>query len=373
MDIVVPLLGKTRVVPVRFVRAGGGFNEIDPSLPDIDNRGHRGPSNTAHVGVAVGNTVRIGVERVGVPLNLPLFAVASNDSFTVEGNAQLGSVPEPTVQIRGVDGRSESRIGHLEIHAQSAGGPLVGRLRVEVFMVRPVNLTFHRVTLVTGGVPAPAPAMNFNTLAQVAHDVWIHYGIDLHWTERADQVQVANAGVVDLPDFAPLPEIRRTYNTNPVRRTVNVYVVPRIQSHIPNARINAFGVPRSKIAAFQLDRPGLLLEDLAAGDPVEPAGNILAHELGHFFHLEHVNIRQAPRMDATSYALRNVMHNMGPSLDMNGWVPDQFSHTCPRSNEHGYGTQRRGALVTMKGITGIRNDNQIHLVRSVLASAHGPY
>lgn len=378
MDIFVPRNGTVRVVPIRFARAGGGSAEISESLPPIDNRGHLDPTFASHVGVAVGATVDIAVVRVGIPNDLLLYATASNDAFEVESANPLKSVEMGEVRITGLDGAQESRTGWLQIRANSETGPILARLHVEVFILRRFDITFHRVRLTHGtGAHAvqDAPlAMNIDQVATYARHVWIHYGVDIHWEIIDDTFRVNHQWWVNLPTNS-MGEIPRMLNATVDNHTCHVFVVRRINQ---DAGTEGFTAGRMHLRMFGLRRPGIVIsEELAWGRSAGSVGNNLAHEIGHFFGNWHVGIRQPPRVDATSYALRNVMHNFEPALTPDSWAAASGSHgdswERPRSDQHGHGTDRRGTLVTLKRVPGIDNDDQAHRARALLGTAHGAY
>lgn len=376
MDIFVPMSGRVRLVPVRFTRAGGGSAEIAANRPDIDDRGHLDPTFAAHAGVAVGSTSDIEVVRVGVPDNLSLYATASNDSFEIASSNPLPSSTRATVQIRGRDGAAESRTGTLDIRAERADGPIVGRLFIEVFVVRRVDLTFHRVTFVHGTQidTVGPPDMDLDAVGGVARDAWIHYGVDLHWEVVQSQFRVNHQWYLNMPanSEGEGPRLLDDWEDN---HTCHVHVVWRINS---DASTEGVGISRASMRRFGYRRPGIILSQAEASSrSVGAVGNNLAHELGHFFGNWHAGLREPPAVISSSFGTRNLMHNFEPALGPNNWARAHDgrgdSVTRPRRSNHGYGDLRRGALVTMKTVPGIDNDDQVHRVRRLLGQPNGAY
>ncbi|MCC6522646.1 MAG: hypothetical protein IT373_08310 [Polyangiaceae bacterium] len=431
MDIIVPRGKSARIVPVRFVRAAGA-DEIDGERPEVDNRGHRAPHFGALVGVAEGRSIRVGVARVGVPTDVALHAVVaegSADIVELVGGSSLGNEAQATITLRGKTqspqprhAPADSRVGVLEVRAQSATGPVLGRLRVEVFALRRIDMTLHRVThhpARVHGVPAYDPAqaytcqLDMQAIAAVAAAVFIPYGIEIaarpwqSWEARitedlrqsvreiyGEEAAASLGATRDYPEWVlgsqrgqirGSTEIARALGTNHVSHTINVYFAGEILASAQDG--GAFqnwggqGVDAHTARRIRSRVGVLMAEDWGpqgGRPPVSELGRALAHEIGHFLTLKHVGNRQVTDPDGADsswHSLLNLMHPISPTIDAAHWSwPDQHEYrTRPRANDRGYGDRVCGQHLTQKAVPNVPNDDQVHIVRRYLRSPHGPF
>jgi hypothetical protein len=370
---------RNRFVAASFARVDDYSDPAD-DRPDIDDRDTRAPELGGVVGVMVGRTVRVSLVRGIMPSRATVFVTSSDPSvMRVDGSSQRPSRWPGDVTIVGVDGGAESRDAKLEVRLGAVDGVIVAFLTVRVFVERNVDLTFHRVQLVhgtgaervTGGVPVADVAQ----IMQKVRAIWCHYGItfDSSGGDTTEELTVPN--VTRMRDDPWPGDLPRVLALNHVPNTINVYLVERIGT----GDTLGYGISRASAREFGLPHPGIVLAD-QSGSPrfgVMHWANDLAHEIGHFFGLWHVDKREPPRELQTYWARRQLMHNFNGMRASNVWPAPMSNGRAyrnrPMSDDVGYGEGCRGCLVTLKATPHTLADNQAATARATISSAAGPY
>jgi hypothetical protein len=378
-----------RIVPIRFSRGVTGIPLL--TFPDLDNRGWfrnaPGGNNAATndhgfvVGVMQGDTVFVKVTREKVDDAAPLFVTSSATGTMTCGTMGTGLDPMTPkhdffVQITGVSGGAGAtpNIARVQIRHGSNSGPIIGELSVWVFARLDVNITPHNVTISgAGGGAGIASAANVATIMDTVKAIWRPCGVDFTVSAiQNDAVNFANAGVA-----AWQAEINTLLNTSFVPNTINAYFINQIFI-AGSPGVLGLGFSRPNSVAFGTPNPGIILADQIPGfnrsADVHYLANDLAHEVGHFFTLEHVDRRNADNPRNDTWALRMLMHP----------VNTRFGNPAFR-NDTGYGVDAtdgagyRGALVSMKDLTDSGNaahhstDAECTTARTGIASVAGPY
>ena len=128
-----------------------------------------------------------------------------------------------------------------------------------------------------------------------------------------------------------------------------------------------------------MSNPGIILADGGPGfarNYVMFWANDLAHEIGHFFTLEHVENAQIPNEREDSWSRRMLMQNFN-ELRSPDPFPSGAEKLRPRFEEAGYGMGqrrgRRGCMVTLKHLPQLKFDAEAFTARTVINSAAGPF
>jgi hypothetical protein len=372
-----------RIVPVRFRRAITGDPDI--LFPDIDDRGYfrtdavTGTDHRGHVvGVCEGDSIIVQMRREKVEDAVPLFVTSSNTgTMTVSdfssGTDALANTHDVDIEITGVSGGAgvNPNVAEVEIRFGSNTGPIIGILTVWVFGILNVNLTPHSVTIADGTGASIGTAVDINAVMDMVKAIWRPCGVDFTVAPIVnDNVVFANAG-----QAAWQAEINTLLSTNFAPGTINAYFVNQIVL-AGSPGVLGLGLSRPNSVAFGTPNPGIILGDTNVSGSARAAdthwlANDLAHEVGHFFTLEHPDRRSPPpntnfRFD--TWAVRMLMHNFNLRPARTDW-----------RNDVGYGVQRRGCLITMKDLVDTGNathhstDNECLTSRTTINTAPGPY
>lgn len=369
-----------RIVPVRFKRSGLGQPVL--GKPDIDDRGYYRTAITAGndhghtVGVMQGNESEVVLERVRIDNKAALY-VTSSDTATMTvkdsgGTSKLATAKRPKIKIKGIKGAAGTnpQTAKCEIRYGSETGPIIGELSVWVFKKVTVKLTPHNVTI-SDSTPAAgiASSVNITSVINLVKAFWEPCGVDF----TVDPIQNENVTFANRGDVAWKPEVNTLLNTNYVANSINAYFVNRIVLSGSNG-VLGLGISRPNQVAFSLSNPGIILGDTNVSGSNRAAdthwlANDLAHEIGHFFTLEHVDRKNAgPTSRNDFWAVRMLMHPSNKRSSQGNW----------RDNA-GYGTRYRGGLITLKNLTDASNaanhntDGEALIARGVINGATGPY
>ncbi|MEW5979680.1 MAG: hypothetical protein AB1898_28105 [Acidobacteriota bacterium] len=366
-----------RLMLVRFERAVTG--EPDPECPDPDDRGFTTPFGGPLVGVTQGKTVKIRLRRLKIESTAPLFVTSSDTtSLTIAepGNGQLPSTDQTDIKITGVNGGTDKKEAKVQVRFGSDTGVILHELTVWVWRELDVDVTPHRITINASGTAGTTPTADINAIMRKVGDIWGHYGI--RFSVQPVINRTVTFATANIASDSPFPgEIATLLNTDWVPNTINAYFIRQIgtQSTL------GYGFSRSSFASFSLPNPGIILADRTGTGTTRSYvmfwANDLAHEIGHFFTLPHVENQQIPNEREDTWSRRTLMHNFNEMRSRNPWPSNSSSGTPfrfrPRFNDAGYGTGRRGCFVTLKNLAQLARDGEATTARSVITSPSGPY
>lgn len=377
-----------RFVPLQAKRAVNG--EPDCDHPDVDDRGFLTPEFGPVVSVTQGKTVTVRLTRKRVDAASPLTVISSDPSIVVVTDPADGVMPKTEnmdIKINGVDGGDDRKDAKLQVQFGDKGSAVtVFELHVWVFKEVPLEVTPHRMTINGGGTPGVAPVADIPKIMEKVQAIWGHYGIkiNVHPTV-ARTVSCGTVNSVDCNPFDGTGEVSRLLNTDHVPGTINAYFVGQIGDSDPNANPNSttLGLGISPATATgttpPISHPGIILADGGPGFArgyVMHWANDLAHEMGHFFTLQHVENAQIPDEREDSWSRRILMNSWNELRDVNPF-PDGKEQFRPRFTEAGYGmgqnAGRRGCMVTLKHLPQLSFDAEALTARAVIQSKAGPY
>jgi hypothetical protein len=378
-----------RIVPIRFKRAVTGAPVLD--IPDIDDRGWFRPDPAGNnaatndhgfvVGLTEGQHVYISVEREKIEGAATLFVKSSDETvMTVKQNLgadQLNPGSSTLVRIDGVSGGAGAipKIARVQVHFGTNTGPIIAELSVWVYRNVNVNLVPHNVTIQTAaGGDGVASAANITTVMDTVKMIWKAAAVGINVAAIQNHtVTFATAGVANWQ-----AEINTLLSTSWVPGSINAYFVNQIlMPGVPG--ILGLGISRPNSVAFGTPNPGIILGDTSGGASRAAdshyLANDIAHEMGHFFTLPHVdNINNTATAQGREeiWALRMLMH------------PTNTHFFRDFRNDTGYGvagdgTGYRGSLITLKDLVDSGNaahhstDAEVKTSRTAITSVAGPY
>lgn len=375
-----------RIIPLRFLRSITGAPVI--GKPDVDDHGYYRTTVTLNndhghvIGITEGKESEVKIKRERIDNKAALFVTSSDTAkMTVTASGGTNALPtagEAIIKIKGIKAiaGANPNTAKAEIRYGSATGPIVGEISVWVFKNIDVKLTPHNHKIKTATAAGIDSRVNVTAVMDMVKAFWEPCGINflVDPVITAPDLTFATAGDVQWG-----AEFNSLLNTAFVAKSINAYFVNRIVIP-PTATVNlngvlGFGASRASFAGFGLPNPGILLGDKnVSGDDRHTdthwLANDLAHEVGHFFTLEHVDRKNnnAPRDD--TWSVRRLMY---PG-NTRGNLPGAWQ------NDVGYGPNYRGALITNKNLTDAANaanhstDGESLIARGVAAATpNGPY
>ena len=377
------------IVPVRFDRAVRGFPVLD--APDVDDRGwvnnraaglKMTDARGALVGITVGDTVRLKVVREDIDDAVPLFV--TNTGAQIRVAAPAGGGPIPADGVFSVTALSDQAAGSkLQVRLGSADGPVIGEADVQTFTVLTLNITPHICTIHqaateaqgTGGWPGVNGARLddgvLKLIFDVARAIWRPAGIDLHVAPALPETYTG----FGRDDFASADRSHGSSEQNRVIRQnqkgdcCNMYFIRNmdqsvgISVHQENRESEGLSQSGSIIAVegSSVDDKGqhIVPRGTAGMELIQNLGSDVAHELGHFLTLSHVDKVNFPGLPDT-YSRRRLMH---PSSVLPDADEPPTAVSMPRFNDIGYGTYHHGCLVTLKDHPTDSTDGEVAIVR----------
>ncbi len=363
-----------RIVPVRFKRSVTGQPVL--GKPDIDDRGFYRAAITAGndhghvVGVTEGNESEITLERFRIDNKADLFVTSSDTAkMTVidsGGTDQLAASKEPKVKVKGVLGGAAANpeTAKVEVRFGSATGPIIGEISVWVFKPLTVSLTPHNVTIKGASTAGIASSANIASVIDLVKAFWEPCGVKFQVEAiQNDPVTFATAGKVVWK-----PEVNTLLSTNRTNDSINAYFVNEVEMPgLPG--VLGLGISRARVnsdtgSANPYPHPGIILGDKTVGldrhTDLHFLANDLAHEIGHFFTLAHIDFRNSGSSRDDTFAARMLMH------------PNNTRTLSSWRNDAGYGARYRGGMITMKDLVGFTTDGEAIQARGVIGGA-GPY
>lgn len=370
------------VVPMRLRRFNfGHLPTID--CPEVDDRGYkmgtrpspwgattvRGPS----LGVVRGDTVKVAVIREDIDPGAPLFATSSATATLEVATPNGGPVgPDGELQIRGV----ASGTATLEIRLGGLSGPVLSEADVRVHDLLRVALTPHLVRVDSSTTTGAAPAMPINDMVRRLRAIWRPCGIDFNVAATVnDTVTLPSntVGFVDLEHAQWKEDVRAILRLQPTRlglaagthdESINWYIIPQFVPGTNGLQTVGLGVSRQTADGWGLADTGILVAAQDSGGPRDPefAARTLAHEIGHFFRLEHVQRHNATNAVTDTYGRRQLMF---PLSTISGGTNGE---AVPRFNNVGYGENIRGCLLTMKNHAHHSTDGECATARNAIHS-----
>lgn len=376
-----------RLVLTRFVRAIDSGNP-DPDKPDIDSRGWGDSDHASIVGCMEGETITVRLERLKIDGSATLFATSSDTSVITIDDPSGGLLPNGNseIQITGVKGGNPKK-ARVEIRFETSTGPIIHELLVHVYKKLTVDITPHFITIDDATTAGSAPTADLDAIMALVRAIWKPAGVDFNVGAR--RTKTVTFGTADIASDNPFPgEIGTLLGTkwpdgsdNRVDDTINVYFIVQIGT----GNTLGYGFSRASAKQFGMPNPGIILGDRTAGSvrgAVEHWANDLAHEVGHFFQLWHVDEKQNPDEREDSFSNRNLMHVFNGMPNKTTWPlinrPARVAPEQARFDDYGYGLLPdgfacRGCQVTIKELKNRKNDGQTKIARKTINSSKGPY
>jgi hypothetical protein len=365
-DFNLPIYKQRRLVLVDFMRAGTG----DPSLirPAVDDRGYTGTEHGAIVGVVAGETVMVRLRRLRLAPNAEVYVTSDDPTsaaivYPVGGKLDHGAWTD--FQIKGIVGGTP-RVVKLFARFGSATGPIIGRMVAWVFVRLTVRITPHIVAIASATGAAVASAASVADVMTRVQAIWRPCGVDFDVKSTVNDAHTfANPGRI-----AWRSEVSTLLANNFATGNINAHFVHRIDIS-GSTGVLGLGFSPANAVRFVLPHPGVILGDETAsginraGDAMW-LGNDLAHELGHFFQLDHPEKKDSANARYDLWSRRMLMHPDNLQPTRGDWT-DQF----------GYGTSgtgvRRGCMITMKNLAQLTTDGECTTARTTISTPPGPY
>lgn len=374
--------GKQIIVPIRFARAQVGFSTREN--PDIDDRGFdrgkpvyglhttdvRGPL----VGLMVNHTVHLRVVREDIDDTAPLY-ITCTEPTVIEVVEPAGGGPLPNTgifRIKGATARGSA--GKIQVRLGSTTGPVLGELEPHVFNRYTLPITPHRVRIDSATATGTRPDIPIERILRRVRAIWWPCGIDIRFDSATrpivdDNIRLRTIDTVRDPDEDNWAEVKRVLSLQRQRlglaagtndQSINWYIINRFS----DANIVGLGIRRQLANILNCD-PGIFTtaNGVTTDREIERMARTVAHEIGHFLTLEHVQNRHADNPVEDTYGRRQLMFPIS-------WLPPSPTprtlNTTPRIDDVGYGREVRGCLLTLKNHLKHETDKETTLARTAI-------
>jgi hypothetical protein len=363
------------IVPIRFSRAITGFSER--GSPEVDDRGCvmgtrpsswsttdvRGPM----VGLMVNSEAQIKVVREDIDDAAPLYITCTEPTVLqlVEPSTG-GPLPDTGIfKIRGMSTRGAP--GKVQARLGSTTGPILGELEPHVLGPLRIPIQPHRVRCDTAAGNGTRPNIPIERILRRVRAIWWPCGIHIVYDAATrpiidDNITLGTLDQVRDPDADAWAEVIRVLRLQRTRlglaagtndRAINWYIIPGFS----DADTVGLGVSRRTANAVGSDTGVFTTANGVAGNEreIERVARTLAHEIGHFLNLQHVQNRHADNPVSDTYGRRQLMFPIS-------WLPPAVASPglldTPRTNNVGYGNEARGCLITMKNLAHHSSDGE---------------
>ncbi len=312
-----------RIYMVSFGRARHR-NHPHRSVPDVDRYGFMDDANVNEHGPIVScrvgqPLVNVRFYRMEISWKARLYAVAADGHNTIRirdpHDGWLVNQRSTNIAFQPVSAGRTS----IDIHYWWPDGPIIGRLYVDVRATRTIRCRFHMLTLNGAGFgnnflgearPAGVAAATHRTnrlatIVQGANHVLEPHGIRI---VNSGVVATAWTNAIFPAAGAPFRRIMRAMAGSPNRSStrLNIYLADwanAMASATPppfNLGFVALGPPAAWAVQIGARWPNTAAGNVGSGIFVDTSanpftGNILAHELGHIFHLSSMTAAGAVR------------------------------------------------------------------------------
>lgn len=395
MTIKLAVKNTCRIVPVRFERASN--NEPNTQFPDIDDRGFcgnldsiDGQTNKEQISSAAmtlnaGQPATIKLVRESISPTAPLFVTSSNDAIvsvvSSSEDAKCAEGPVSFINLKASqleDGLPKSC--DIEVRFSSSDGPVIQRLHVCVLPSLIVNIQPYLVRIDgQNGATGKALKLDVEKCAAIASAIWLNAGIELSVAKPI----LLNANLLQANKIACNKHLNEMNDVLMLRwepERINVYFVEEIEgalSYTINAQEFKYAHLKHPAVFFGLHTQRSTTADsmpTSRADDMHLCGNDLAHELGHFFSLQHPSTTnqdqeaQSEPIDAPrdTWSMRSLMYAENP-----------ISRQAPGSaqwqdfNNFGYGIKGekqayRGALLPIKSLRPGNDDTHCIIARDYI-------
>lgn len=380
--------GKHMVVPVRFARAV----DYDPNssanttryaefdTPELDTRGYEmgtrpsGWSSTDARGPMLGlmrgaDAVKVRVVREMIAPGAPLRIVSTNPAI-VEIASQLDGDDHFT--CRGLDGEGDAP--KIQVRLGADDGPVLAELEPHVFSKLRVPLTIHNVRLDGAAGTGTAPSLTrLDAILARVNKIWRPCGIEFGPINRvAAENHTLPSNRTDTfddndptwsADMVSILGLQRTRlgiaaGTND--RTINIYVIRQFAL----ADTLGYGISRDTATSIGSDT-GIVVKTQGINGSApdeEDCARTIAHEIGHFLRVPHVENRNSGNAVRYSYGLWQLM-----------W-PSSFVPVGSAWKNFGNGRKGgrvyNGHLVTLKNLNHHSTDGECQTARNSIRAGN---
>ena len=376
------------VVPIRFERAIHGFSRRD--APEVDDCGWiqgspaagwahpvlRGPM----VGLMAGSTVRVKVVREDIDATAPLFVTVEDPSkIEIVLPAANAAIPaDGIIEIMGLTAHGAP--GKVQVRLGSITGPILGELEPHIFARLRIPITVHRVRIDQGATHGTVPNQPIERMVRRMRAIWWPCGIDIVFDPHRrpivdDHIALARRNEVNDPANDAWAEVKQILGLQRARlrlpagtkdRSINWYIIDKFSPDASGFTTVGLGI-RPELAHRLHADPGILTtaDGVTTEREIERAARTVAHEIGHFFTLKHVQERNSGNPVTDTYGRRQLMF---PISFLPAAVSPRTLLSAPRTDDVGYGHEVRGCLVTMKNHRHHSTDGEAATAQRVIRS-----
>jgi hypothetical protein len=343
-----------RISCIRFERAVDG--DPDAGKPDIDARGFRSPEFAAVLGMMTGKKVIIIARRQLISDKATLVAISDDEKTLKVVSPKAGVLATDSVMPIELAALADTKAtgAGLQIRFGSAKGPIIAKLVVHCFSRFRIKIAPHIVTVKRKDGSQEKSKAVISDLLKGANAIWQPCGIAFE-AAKTEEFTVAEADSQKC-DFSTLDSL---FGNKWIADHINIYFLPNGLEHVagkddpPGTKKGYFlgaSINSNNLGVFgrPLKQTGIFVADKDPNNPADKvrSANDLAHELGHFMGLFHMNRWESDSAKPYFWDRRSLMYPLNP-------LPETQDY---RDSFQGYGQTkdqaRRGSFLSIKTILG---------------------
>ncbi len=358
------------VVPLRWERFNHGQLSAR-DCPEIDDRGYfirrtsawgapaiRGPM----FGMMKSHEVRVRILHEDIDSGAPLFATSAHPDLLEIMNVGGAIAADGELKVKG----KARGTATINIRLGATDGPILADCDVRVSNRLRVPIKPWLVRIDSTTVTGTTPVFNIDPVFERCRAIWRPAGIDFTLRPTSNATVRLPSNQADrfnnlLPYAQDTASVLNVQNSTGVaEKAIHWFIIDRFTGSTVGR-----GISRQTANDNALSDTGIITAVNDNGGTArnpEATARTLAHEIGHFFRLEHARLKHSNDPAKDTYSFRQLM------FPLSFFDAGTNGPAVPRVSNVGYGTQVRGCLLTMKDFVSHSTDGEVATARNAIQS-----